>query len=300
MSFDAFETSDGQPVEFVTFINGSTIVRRTNANRAVTPAAFEFLPLEYTRTAPAMSKDSDDTQIRFKVPGDFQIVGLYTNILTSNITSVTIERFHLNDPAAEIQVFWKGTIASVVRNNAMAEILCRPITQGGHEIPRFTYQSACNYFLYDSQTCRLNSADFDFTAPVTSIVNKTEIKITGLRAEAVIIDAGIPGTLTAAELDDYWLGGFVTANGELRRIAEGNIGADPDVIRIAFPFLDLEVSDLITVFAGCLRSADICVRKFDNIINFGGFNNVPEVNPMDTELPSGNAVSAKKKVYWGN
>jgi hypothetical protein len=43
---------------------------------------------------------------------------------------------------------------------------------------------------------------------------------------------------------------------------------------------------------------DVCDRKFNNAINFGGFNNVPVINPMATELPAGNSASTAKKGFW--
>jgi hypothetical protein len=299
MTFDAFETTDGRPVEFITFINGLQEWRITNANRAVSPGATPFEPLAYKRSSPSNSKNTDDSQIKMTLPGDFPVVQLYTNILTSNVTSVTIERRHENDPDGQLQVFWKGTIASATRRNAIGELLIRPLTSGGHEIPRFTYQSACNYFLYDGSTCRLARNDFEYATVLDGTdVTGTILTFNGLRARAATLDAGVTGSSTSGELDEYWLNGFLlTAAGELRRVAEANVGADPDAIRIPWAFLDLQVSDGVSIFAGCSRSADVCVRKFDNIINFGGFNNVPVVNPMATELPAGVASDEKKGFY---
>jgi hypothetical protein len=190
----------------------------------------------------------------------------------------------------------------VVRRDASAEILCRPLTQGGHEIPRYTYQSACNYFLFDNSSCRIARNDFNYSTVLDSINAAGDIlTFNGLRARAATLDAGVSGSLTSGELDEYWLNGYLeAANGELRRIAEANVGADPDAIRIPWPFLDFQVSDGVTLFAGCARSADICDRKYDNILNFGGFNNVPVINPMDTELPAGATASAEKKTFWSN
>ncbi|TFH65999.1 MAG: DUF2163 domain-containing protein [Candidatus Zixiibacteriota bacterium] len=297
MTFEAFETSDGRPVELLTFINGALTFNYTNANTDVIVGATTYTPLEYTRTAPSLSKDSDDGNVKITIPHTNPVALLYREILQSNITSVTIQRFHDNDPAEQVQVFWKGEIGSVATADSRTTILAIPLSQGQDEIPRFTYQSLCNYFLFDSGTCRIVRDDFRFVATITSIDSTGRfITINGLRTRAGVLDAGVSGALSSAELDEYWLNGYcLTGDGELRRVVKNPAGIssplDPDTIEIPYPFVSASASDVITVFSGCKRDTDICVRKYDNIINYGGWPTVPEVNPFTTELPKGSRSS---------
>lgn len=291
MTFQAFETSDGQPVELLTMVNGVTIERYTNAENQLVIGANTFEPLEYRRTAPAQSKDADDAQVRITLPADNPIVRLYSTILTSNITTITIERFHNNDPDEQVQVFWKGQIGSVTVSDAEATILCIPLTQGRDELPRYTYQALCNYFLYDTNSCRVVRDDFRFVGTITSFLTPTQVTCSGLRARAQVIDTGQGGNLTSDELDEYWLNGYLETGGEVRRIVRspgGGSPADPDTVDIPFPFQgNVQVGDPIEVFAGCRRDTDICNRKFNNLLNYGGWPTVPKRNPFTIELPPG-------------
>lgn len=298
MTFEAFETSDGRPVELLTFINGNLTYRYSNATNDVVVGAFTYVPLEYTRSAPSLSKDSDDANLKLSIPSSNPIAQLYREILQSNITTLTVQRFHDNDPDGQIQVFFKGEVASVSSANAKTTILCVPIAQGQDQMPRYTYQALCNYYLFDGATCRIVKDDFRFVGTVDAIgVNGRNITVNGLRVQAGVIDAGNGGLLTDEELDQFWLNGYcITADGELRRVVKNPASEgspdDPDVIEIPYPFVQVSTGDVITVYAGCKRDTDTCVRKFDNILNYGGWPTVPEVNPFTTELPKGSRTTA--------
>jgi hypothetical protein len=292
MAFADYETSDGRPVELLTFRNGLNEYRYTNANNTVTVSAKEYEPLAYTRTAPSQSKDADDSQLRVVLSGQNPVALLYREILQSNITTITIERFHDNDPAIQVQVFWKGQIGSVTVKNSEATILCIPFTQGTDEMPRYTYQALCNYYLYEQNTCRVTKNNFRFVSTITGFLTPTLVTVSGLRAQAGALDALVSGSLTSDELDEYWLNGYcLVQSGEFRRVVRNPAGAssplDPDVIQIPFPFVQASAGDTIEVFAGCKRDTDMCVRKFDNLENYGGWPTVPVVNPFTTELPIG-------------
>jgi len=297
MTFDAFETSDGQPVELLTFANGTQVFRRTNANKLLVVGPNTFLPLAYTRSAFSQSNDTDDSNVNLTTPGDFEVVGLYSGAITSSLTSVTIQRFHLNDPANELQILWKGNIVSIQRVDTQAEMLLQPLSSGKEETPRDTYQSLCNSFLFESPGCTLTRTDWRFQG-LADAIDSTGFLITvnGLRAQAAILDTaqgGPTGPLSSDELDTYWQAGIIeTGAGEIRDVVEGNVGGNPDVVRIISPFRDLNVTDPLDVFAGCVHTIEICHKKFDNAINHQGFPNVPEVDPSNTELPVGTRTSS--------
>ncbi len=299
MTFDAFETTDGRPVELVTFKNGLQTFRITNANVPQTVGALTWEPLAYTRSNFSQSKDSDDSNINFRVPNSFPLVALFEGVLTSNTSTATIERFHEQDatPTPELQVLWKGQVSSLQRIDAEAEMLLQPLSSGAEETPRATYQSLCNVFLFESPGCLLNRDDFKHAGTVATIANSgRNITVTGLRAQAAAIDAALAapaGPLTSDELDVYWQNGFViTGDGEIRDVVEGDVAGDPDTFRVIFPFRSLAVSDTVEVFAGCNLLMDTCNRKFDNAINHQGFPYVPEVDPANTELPPGSRTSS--------
>ncbi len=299
MTFDAFETGDGSPVELLTFANGLLNFRFTNQLEPVTVGSFVFEPLAYTRSAWSQSKDQDDNNVRMTAPKDFAVAQLYQGIISSSVTTVRIERFHADDtPTPEIQVAWKGQIVSLQYSGDNVEFLMEPLTKGAEVTPPDTFSAQCNAFLFESPGCNLTSDDWKFVATATSITpDGLEITFAGLRLQAETLDLaqGGPGALTSAELDTYWQGGHIrTGDGEIRDIVEGNVGGDPDTVRIPLKFRAFVGGDGASVFAGCNLLLDICHRKFDNAINFQGYAYVPEIDPANTELPPGSRTSPTK------
>lgn len=302
MTFDATETSRfAQPIEFLSFKNGSQNWYYTNSNIIETIGARTFAPMAYNRTEPVFSKDSSDGQIKFTIPSNLPIVEFYETLPSSQISSVTIERVNRNDPDLGVQIFWKGQVASVQRQGKFAVILAVPQTQLAAQIPRYTYSALCNWFLFQDQ-CGLTRENWRHTGPVVTIGTPANIiTVTGLRTQAqALADSVSPNTLTSQEIDDYWLGGYCeNADGEKRAIYATDVDGVPDRIRLLQPFRSLAVTDQVSVYAGCDRTRATCSAKFNNHLQHGGFPDIPIVNPFTTELPSG-AGTSEKKIFWGN
>ena len=299
MTFDAFETGDGSPIELLTFNNGSQTFRFTNQIEAVTVGSFVFEPLAYTRSAWSQSKDQDDNNVKMTAPKDFAVAQLYQGILTSAVTTVSIDRFHADDlPTPQVQIAWKGQIVSLQYSGDNVELLLEPITKGSEVTPPDTFSAQCNAFLFQTPGCNLTSDDWKFVATATSITpDGLELTFNGLRLQAVTLDTaqGGPGSLTSEEFDKYWQGGHIrTGDGEIRDIIEGDVNGDPDTVRIPIPFRTFQAGQGASVFAGCRLTVDICERKFDNAINFQGYPYVPEIDPANTELPPGTRTSSSK------
>lgn len=296
MTYDAYETTDGSPVELLTFANGLEVFRRTNAVAPIQVLANVFVPLAYTRSQFSQSKDSDDNNINMQVPNTFEMVGLYSGVLTSHTTTVTIERFHLDDPGNEIVVIWKGTVASISHQENQVALLLQPLTSGQESTPPDTFSALCNAFLFSSPGCNLSRNDFRFIATLSAVdATGTELTFSGLRLEAATIDTiqgGPTGPLSSGELDIYWQGGYVqTGAGEVRDIVEGNVGGDPDKVRLVLPMRNFLVGEGANIYAGCDLSLATCHKKFNNAIEFQGYPYIPEIDPANTELPPGTRTS---------
>lgn len=299
MTFDAFETGDGSPVELLHFANGALNFYFTNQLEPVDVGSITYEPLAYQRSAWSQSKDQDDNNVRMTAPKDFAVAQLYQGILTSNVTTVFIQRFHADDlPTPQVQIAWKGQIVSLNYSGDNVEFLMEPLTKGSEITPPDTFSAQCNAFLFQSPGCNLAQDDWKFVATLTSVTpDGLELTFNGLRVQAEALDLaqGGPGVLTSAELDTYWQGGHIrTGDGEIRDIIEGNVLGDPDTVRIPIPFRDFVAGQGASVFAGCRLTLDICHRKFNNAINFQGYAYVPEIDPANTELPPGTRTSGSK------
>jgi uncharacterized phage protein (TIGR02218 family) len=300
MSFDQFETSSrSQPIEYLSFKNGSSVWYYTNSNIEETIGARTFVPLAYSRNEPVFSKDTSDGQIKFTVPSNIPLIEFYETIPSSSISSITIERKNRNDPDAGIQIFWKGSVASVQREGDFATILAVPQTQLPAQVPRYTYSGLCNWFLFQDR-CGLSRTSWRHSGLVSTVgTPATVLTVTGLRTQAQALADGVsPNTLTAQQIDDYWLGGYAeNADGEKRAVYETDVDGVPDRIRLLQPFRNMSVNDTLTVYAGCDRTRETCAAKFSNHLNHGGFPDIPTLNPFVTELPSGAGSSEKKRFY---
>lgn len=304
MTFDATETSSfSQPIEYVTFKNGGNLWYYTNSSKEETIGARTFEPLAYTRTEPVFSKDSADGQIKFTVPSNIPIIQFYETIPSSVISSVTIERVNRNDPDLGVQVFWKGSFASVQREGDFATILGVPVTQLAAQIPRFTYSALCNWFLFQDG-CGLTREQWRYTGNVITIgVPASVITVDGLETAAVSLSQQVSpqyGVSSPPALENYWLGGYCeNSAGEKRSIYESNVDGIPNRIRMLQPFRSLAVNDSVTVYAGCDRTRETCAAKFNNHLRHGGFPDIPSINPFTTELPAGDASAEKKTWFAG-
>ena len=301
MTFDATETSSfSQPIEYLTFKNGSDNWYYTNSSKEETIGARTFASLAYNRNEPVFSKDTSDGQIKFTVPSTIPIVEFYETIAASQTSTVTIERVNRNDPDLGVQIFWKGVFASVQRQGEFATILAVPATQLSSQIPRYTYSGLCNWFLFQDR-CGLTREDWRHTGAVLTIgTPATIITVDGLETQAQALAGQVSPTYAgnSPQLSDYWLGGYCeNDDGEKRSIYESNVDGVPNRIRVLQPFRSLNVTDNLTVYAGCDRTRATCSAKFNNHLQHGGFPDIPVVNPFTTELPAGNA-SAERKVWY--
>ncbi|MDG4870579.1 phage BR0599 family protein, partial [Guyparkeria sp. 1SP6A2] len=63
-------------------------------------------------------------------------------------------------------------------------------------------------------------------------------------------------------------------------------------------FLGLEVGQEIEVYPGCDRTAATCNAKFNNLLNYGGFDFIPPKGPFEgTSIVSGGDMGWEYFIY---
>lgn len=272
MSYDAFETSadSGSPVELFEFSLGGEVFRYTSQTEEITINALTYTPLELKRGKVELTKGRTGGQLVINMPADNAVPRKYLQVVPVARMALTIRRAHRTDGGTpEAIVFWKGFVTNVKFTDLEAKLTCEPLQAfQTNEMPRRTYQSSCNFVLFDGD-CALNRATFSDNVTVDSIDGDT-----------LVLDS-----LSAARPadSDFYLGGFVErSNGDKRMILEYTFATD--TVRILLPFAGIEVGETVIARAGCDRSLDTCVDKFANGDNFGGFAHVPGRNPFETGL----------------
>lgn len=76
--------------------------------------------------------------------------------------------------------------------------------------------------------------------------------------------------------------------GAIKRVKSGSVRSityqSNRLVQVHYPFFDLEVGDQVEILAGCDHTIETCREKFDNIDNFRGFTNVPELDSTTEDL----------------
>ena len=82
-------------------------------------------------------------------------------------------------------------------------------------------------------------------------------------------------TVFGTEDNGYWVGGRLYCGQETAFIT-AHSGSTVTLLRA---FSGAAINDSVTVSPGCDQNPETCHTKFSNIINFGGFDAIPDKDP---------------------
>lgn len=221
-----------------------------------------YLPLNIERGAIELTNvTTDNSTMDISVPVDCDLAQLFALRDSPDRLDVEVYRQHVGD--AELELVWKGYTTGFSVSDRTATISTGNVIQTALQslLNSVYYQLACNHVLYDAR-CKAVRADHTTYSTVAGI-SADEMQVT------VEADGVENNDLRAGEL-------IVDRTGE-RRFVMGN---SADVISISHPFVDIEVSDSVTMVKGCVHNIGDCDGKFDNIPNYGGFPYIPTKNPL--------------------
>lgn len=276
---------DGSPFECYKFTGPFGTYLYTTNSEEVTLDGDTYKPTNISRNDIETGSILDSIKtVDITLPVTSDLAVLYCFLRSPKELSLVIKRAHRGDDyATDFKVEWRGQgLDSEVRDN-WATIKTGSLIQSSlnGSVASISYQRICNHILYDAR-CKVVKADFTLTATVTKVQSQT-----------ITVDndqAGDNG-LKAGEM-------VVVRTGESRPIYD-NIS---DVIRVGYSFVDIKVGDTVQLIHGCdhLRLGD-CKNKFDNVVNYGGFDHIPTVNPF-TDLKATNEAKiitkTKSELEW--
>ncbi|MEX0368802.1 MAG: phage BR0599 family protein [Ruegeria sp.] len=276
MTYDQLETStaEGRPLFLYRFAEGSETWRFTNrATDWVVPGGtLADEPGDTTWTASALSHgsviqsgDPRRTDLGLAFPLSDPFARRYLGPRGSAVTTLTVFRGH-EQVLDELVAHWKGRIVSAwvegVRITLQAESLFTAMRRQG---VRARYQRLCRHVLY-AGGCRLDIADF--------LVSGTATARSGLQIT-------VP---EAAAQPDGWYRGGVLRHAGVPGFIIGHVGT---TLTLAgrMPALKAEIDDpgvtaSVELAPGCDLRRETCVTRFNNLLNFGGFPDIPGRNPF--------------------
>lgn len=180
-----------------------------------------------------------------------------------NIVSLTIfER----DTAGAFTTAWKGRLAAVIpgmENIALKfESIFTSLRRPGL---RSRYQRSCRHALY-GRGCTLDAEDFAVVGECTAL-------------------AGTVVTVTEAALqpDGYYIGGMLRSPDGVLSYIINHTGTTIVLQRTSFSLTTaagLGFPFNVNLYPGCDHSRATCNSKFSNLLNYGGFDFIPQKNPM--------------------
>lgn len=276
MSYDLAETStaEGRPYFLYLFAEGHEVWRCTSRAAAWTSPAgvisdeaddLIWDPSAVSHGSVVQSSDPRRVDLGVTFPLSDPFARRYLGPRGRAVTTLTIFRGHEQVPA-EVVAHWKGRVVSARVEGRRITLRCESLfTSMRREGVRAKYQRLCRHALY-SRGCRLDIESFlvDGTASahqgLTIIVPEAATQPNGWFRGGVLRHTGILGFITAHVEDALTLSG---------RMPDLEAAID-----------DPEALALVEIAPGCDLRRDTCKAKFGNLLNFGGFPDIPGRNPF--------------------
>ena len=266
MSFDDIERSNysGKPLVLYEFTLGETVWHYCGGQSDLTFNGVLYKAIAVSYAEYSMSGDPDSDDLSINISTKAAVTDLFNGTPPSDPIQVAIRTLHSGD--TEAPVVWSGTVKSGRRVSRAEFIfncnsLLSTLKRNGL---RLFWQRGCQHALYD-RLCRVNPDDHDTLAQVSAMTGAS-LTVSGI----------------AALGDGYFSGGylsFLSPYGTTdRRAIERHVG---NVLHLLGATDGIEVGSWITVLPGCNRTTPVCLNKFNNLDNYGGFPHMPDKSPFD-------------------
>jgi len=282
MTYTAIETStaEGRPHSLYQFVEGDQVWRFTSRAEAWTSAdsggdTITWEPAAVAHGDVVQTSEIERGRLELTWPISHPFARRFLAPMGNTPVTLTIFRGHEQVPG-ETVAHWKGRVVGAEvegqRILLQAESIFSTLRRAG---VRAKYQRLCRHALY-GRGCGLDIALHWLTGTVTAVV--------GSGAAVTIPEA-------AAQPDGWFRGGVLRFGAQLGFIT-GHVGTTLTLSRpmpgladaLAAPELDPETDEplpvLIDIAPGCDLRAATCAAKFGNLLNFGGFPEIPGRNPL--------------------
>lgn len=280
MTYTAIETSpaEGRPYFLYQFVEGYQVWRFTSRATAWTSAESGGTEITWEPAAVAhgevvQTSEIERGRLELTSPLSHPFAQRFLAPLGNTPVTLTIFRGH-EQVLGETVAHWKGRVVGAEvegqRILLQAESIFSTLRRAG---VRAKYQRLCRHALY-GRGCGLDIALHWLTGTVTAVA-----------ANAVTIPE-------AADQPDGWFRGGVLRFGVQLGFITGHAGTVLTLSRpmpelataFATPEIDPDTGEplpvLLDIAPGCDLRAATCAAKFGNLLNFGGFPEIPGRNPL--------------------
>ncbi|MBZ9794319.1 hypothetical protein [Mesorhizobium sp. ES1-4] len=279
MSYDTPESSvdDGEPYFLYLFNNGVTKHRFTSdadafmADPEETGTPQKWYPSSISHTEIEQTGNIEKNAVDITFP----LSDPYARTLQkpgSEVVTATIWRGHHTDPDGELEVFWKGRVVDTADQKLNIKVTVEHASTSMRRTGcAAQYMRPCRHALY-FPGCNLNVDDWKIPATVSAVTGGLLLTI----AEA------------AAETDQWYKAGVVIYDGLYGWVGD-QIGDQVTLIASGIEGLAERIaadgSAAVFIAPGCdLSSGPTGCDKFDNTIEYGGFEFMADVNPFSQSI----------------
>jgi hypothetical protein len=168
---------------------------------------------------------------------------------------------------AEVRTLLEGAMGTRprFRGNACTLAFAPAETLVDRTVPRYTCSRACPWLLYDVHTCKVNRATFALTGVTVDAVSGRVVTVPGLAAWA------------GSDAFKAKHGVLIPPSGAQETITDVDLTAETVTLLNVIP--GLAPGDVVDILAGCDQLIGTCRTRFDNVVNFGGWPDMPVRNP---------------------
>lgn len=204
--------------------------------------------------------ESSSEKLIITVPFDNPVVLLHVPYLPPRPIKVTIFQYQRRDLSVEIKKSFIGFITSFSQKGPTVDFTCAQINDSMMQsVPWAVFKQGCIWATYEAG-CGVDRINF-----MTLVNDLTSVNGEDLTAPSI-------GT----KPDGWFRAGYAEneENGEVRFITS-HVG---NLVRLVYPFIGITTSTVLKLYAGDDRQPETCRLKFNNKINYVGFDHSPTIN----------------------
>lgn len=250
-------------VDLFKIISSGTTYLLTSAAKSQVHELETYLPTAIGRGGIQSKSELSKASLDVRIALDHALAQALLTAWAETVTTLTV----FSKRTAATDVIWKGRLSTIVPEDDHVKMVFESIyTSMRRPGLRARYLKSCRHALY-GRGCGLDPAPFAVAATVSAI---TGLTVTSAAADALA--------------DGYFTGGMLAAPDGTFSYISKHVGAALTMNRIsgnlAAAFASSGPGLAVTLYPGCDKSYLTCEGKFLNDDNYGGFDYIPEKNPM--------------------
>lgn len=205
----------------------------------------------------------DNTEIEgFSFPSKITQSDLLAGIY--DYAEVEVFLVNYEDLAQGKMILKRGKLGEVTLSKNMFRAEIRGLTQHLSQTIGSVYSPNCQAILGDGN-CNINLANYTVKAEITKVLDKQSFIAKALTKS--------PGYFSGGEVK-FLSGDNLDARMEVKEFASSKV-------TLVLPMgAEIKVGDIFEIVAGCDKLKETCIAKFNNMINFRGFPDVPGIDKL--------------------